>query len=101
MPRRAKPLGEVIAALYDQGRVRHLGHFPELESQMLTWTGAPGERSPDVLDSAVWAMSEFAAGRFGPPPERIGPEVHRYTKQPTPGVHRWHEDPTEGVYHYG
>lgn len=57
---------EPIASLYESGHVRHIGAHPELEESMATWTGAPGESSPDVLDSAVWAMSEFTGETFGP-----------------------------------
>jgi hypothetical protein len=55
---------EPIAALYEHEHVRHIGPHPELEESMATWTGAPGERSPDVLDSAVWALSEFTGETF-------------------------------------
>lgn len=52
---------EPIAALYEQGRVRHVGQFPELESQMTQFTteGYQGEDSPDRADALVWAMSEL------------------------------------------
>lgn len=52
---------EPIAALYEQGRVRHVGQFPEMESQMtmFTTTGYEGEGSPDRVDALVWAMTEL------------------------------------------
>ena len=52
---------EPVAALYEQGRVSHLGSFPELEDQMcqFTSTGYLGEGSPDRLDAAVWALTEL------------------------------------------
>lgn len=53
---------EPVAALYEQGRVRHAGAFPDLEDQMCAWTGAPGEASPDRLDALVWALSELMLG---------------------------------------
>jgi len=59
---------EPVAMLYEQGRVSHVGEFAELEDQMTSFTGAPGERSPDRLDSLVWALSEFTGYTFGPPP---------------------------------
>jgi predicted phage terminase large subunit-like protein len=60
---------EPVAALYEQGRVHHLDVFVELEQQMTAWTGATGERSPDRLDSLVWALSEFTKHPLaaGPP----------------------------------
>lgn len=48
---------EPIAALYEQGRVRHVGTFPQLEDQMCTWL--PGASSPDRLDALVWALGEL------------------------------------------
>lgn len=50
---------EPIAALYQQGRVHHVGSFPELETQMTMTTNAgyEGEGSPDRLDACVWALS--------------------------------------------
>lgn len=48
-----------VASLYEQGRVHHSGPvqmMSPLEEQMLTYTGAPGEKSPDLLDAAVWAI---------------------------------------------
>jgi phage terminase large subunit-like protein len=49
---------EPIAALYEQGRVHHVGQFPDLEDQLVNWV--PGaEESPDRLDSLVWALTEL------------------------------------------
>ena len=52
---------EPIAALYEQGRVAHVGSFPELEAQMtqMTTNGFEGEGSPDRVDALVWAMTEL------------------------------------------
>jgi len=51
---------EPIAALYEQGRVRHAGAFPALEDQMAGFTGAPGDASPDRLDALVWALTDLS-----------------------------------------
>jgi len=40
--------------------------FTELEDQMCTFTGAQNERSPDRLDSLVWACHPFLNMSFGP-----------------------------------
>lgn len=50
---------EPVAGLYERGKVHHVGEFPDLESQMTSWTGKAGEQSPDRLDALVWALSEF------------------------------------------
>lgn len=52
---------EPVAALYEQGKVHHVGYLPQLEEQMLAMTtaGYMGEKSPDRLDSMVWGTSEL------------------------------------------
>jgi phage terminase large subunit-like protein len=50
---------EPVAALYEQGRVHHVGTFPQLEDQMVEWV--PGDKSPDRMDAHVWAMTELMA----------------------------------------
>jgi len=55
---------EPVAALYEQGRVHHLGAFPALEDQMCVFAGAvSGGASPDRLDALVWALSELMVER--------------------------------------
>jgi len=56
---------EPISALYEQGKVHHVGSFPALEDQMCDWI--PGEgSSPDRVDALVWALSELSKSRYGP-----------------------------------
>lgn len=50
---------EPIAALYEQGRVHHVGSLPELEDQLCDWDPTTGSRSPDRLDALVWALTEL------------------------------------------
>ncbi|MCI5040034.1 MAG: terminase family protein [Donghicola eburneus] len=52
---------EPIAALYAQGRIRHVGQFPELENQLTQFTneGYQGDASPDRADALVWAFTEL------------------------------------------
>lgn len=52
---------EPVAALYEQGRVRHVGCFPELEHQMCQFVVAnrSGIKSPDRLDALVWALTDL------------------------------------------
>lgn len=50
---------EPVAALYEQGRVHHVGAFTELEDQMCGWTPQSGEKSPDRLDALVWAVTDL------------------------------------------
>jgi predicted phage terminase large subunit-like protein len=55
---------EPVAAIYEQGKVRHLGHFVELEEQMTSFTGLGREESPDRLDAMVWALSELKGSNW-------------------------------------
>lgn len=52
---------EPVAALYEQGRVKHVGAHPALEDQMCAMTsdGYIGEGSPDRADAAVWAITDL------------------------------------------
>lgn len=54
---------EPISALYEQGKVHHLGVYPELESQMCTYTGDRPKPSPDRLDALVWGLTELSKSR--------------------------------------
>lgn len=59
---------EPVAALYEQGRVSHVGGLPQLEDQLCQMApeGYAGEGSPDRADALVWALSELmikAGGR--------------------------------------
>jgi len=53
---------EPVAALYEQGRVRHAGGFPALEDQMCNWEPGSGAPSPDRVDALVWALTELVLG---------------------------------------
>lgn len=50
---------EPIAALYEQGKISHVGTFDKLEDEMATYTGSPGEKSPNRMDALVWALTEL------------------------------------------
>ena len=50
---------EPIAALYEQGRVHHMGVFGELEQQMCSYVGQL-KPSPDRLDALVWGLTELS-----------------------------------------
>lgn len=50
---------EPVAALYQQGRVKHAleAKLGALESQMTSWV--PGMKSPDRMDAGVWLVTEL------------------------------------------
>ncbi len=55
---------EPISALHEQGKIRLVGYFPELEDELCAMTthGYAGERSPNRADAFVWLMSELFPG---------------------------------------
>jgi phage terminase large subunit-like protein len=58
---------EPVAALYERGRVRHVGAFPALEDELCGLVAGGGYegpgRSPDRADALVWALTELMLGR--------------------------------------
>ncbi|MEG6510101.1 terminase family protein [Methyloligella sp. 2.7D] len=50
---------EPVAALYEQGRIFHVGSLPALEDEMSDFgpEGLSGGRSPDRVDALVWALT--------------------------------------------
>ncbi len=63
---------EPVAALYEQGRVHHVGQFGTLEDQMCDFTSDFDKKtmgySPDRVDALVWALTELALeGEAGDP----------------------------------
>ncbi len=55
---------EPVAALYEQGKVKHAGVFPALEDEMCDFglNGLSSGRSPDRLDAMVWAVAHLTFG---------------------------------------
>jgi len=50
---------EPIVALYEQGKVHHIGTFGDLESEMTTWVPDQSNWSPNRIDALVWALTEL------------------------------------------
>lgn len=59
---------EPISALYEQGRISHVGLFPELEDEMCSWL--PGDDSPDRMDALVWGFTELMLDKREAPQQR-------------------------------
>lgn len=55
---------EPFSSLYEQGKVRHVGMFQKLESELcaMTTNGYVGDRSPNRADALIWALSELFPG---------------------------------------
>ncbi len=50
---------EPVAALYEQGRVHHVGQFQKLEDQLCEFVPGITDKSPDRMDALVWAVTEL------------------------------------------
>jgi phage terminase large subunit-like protein len=63
---------EPFSALYEEGKVRHVGLFPKLEDELCAFStgGYTGPRSPNRADAHVWALAELfpSITRAAPPP---------------------------------
>jgi phage terminase large subunit-like protein len=80
---------EPVAALYEQGRVTHIGDLTALEDQMcqMASDGYLGEGSPDRVDALVWALSELMLKDHGPGHalfEATRRDVQREAEKPKP-----------------
>jgi phage terminase large subunit-like protein len=52
---------EPIYSLYEQNKIYHIGQFPILENQMITFDPDKG-KSPDRVDAMVWGFTELLLG---------------------------------------
>jgi phage terminase large subunit-like protein len=59
---------EPISAIYEQGRISHVGGLPELEDELclMTASGFMGDGSPNRVDAVVWALTEVMLGHQRP-----------------------------------
>ena len=67
---------EPVAALFESGRAKLAGRFPDLEDELCGLTIAGGYegpgRSPDRADAMVWALTELMLGPQQPAPRVRG-----------------------------
>lgn len=52
---------EPFSALYEQGKVRHVGQFPKLEDELAGFStaGYTGSKSPNRADALIWTLAEL------------------------------------------
>lgn len=50
---------EPVAALYERGKVHHVGVHEKLEDQMVNWDPTFSSKSPDRIDALVWGVHEL------------------------------------------
>lgn len=55
---------EPFSALYDLGKIRHVGNYNELEDELTCFStaGYTGERSPNRADAWIWCLTELFPG---------------------------------------
>lgn len=70
---------EPVAALYEHGRIHHVGRFEDLEDEMCNWLPGIGMKSPNRLDALVWAFTEVY-------PELAYMKPPKEEKQPNPSA---------------
>jgi len=75
---------EPFSALYEQGKVRHVGEFPELEDEMTAFStaGYLGGKSPNRADAWFWVLAELFGGI-------VAPAKKEDKTPPIPIVSRW------------
>lgn len=75
---------EPFSALYEQGKVRHVGEFRDLEDELVAFStaGYTGEFSPNRADAMIWALTELFPGLVNPPRK-----THDYSKSAAQGAH--------------
>ena len=55
---------EPFSALYEQGKIRHVGYFRDLEDELtaMSTIGYTGQGSPNRADALIWALTELFPG---------------------------------------
>lgn len=71
---------EPIYSLYEANKIYHVGFFPILERQMITFEPEKG-KSPDRVDALVWGFTDLMLGISG----NYKGKTHGKIKRPTKG----------------
>lgn len=54
---------EPILARYEKGQISHVGEFPDMEDEMVSWVPGESTNSPNRIDAMVWAFTELFGGK--------------------------------------
>ena len=75
---------EPFSALYEQGKVRHVGYLSELEDELAGFStyGYTGEHSPNRADAAIWALAALF-------PAIVMPKKDTKSIIPLPSKNKW------------
>lgn len=71
---------EPVSALYEQGKVRHVGSMLHLEEELIGFTtnGYEGEKSPNRADALVWAIYALFPHLTKKQEEKTTPDLEIY-----------------------
>lgn len=78
---------EPFSALYEGGKVRHVGMFPSLEDELAAFStsGYTGADSPNRADALIWALAELFPNMTAPKSDAEGwtpsPMVSPYSRR--------------------
>jgi hypothetical protein len=66
---------EPFSALYEQGKVRHVGRFNELEDELTAFTtfGYVGDGSPNRADALIWGLADLFPALVAGPKQKDEP----------------------------
>lgn len=75
---------EPFSSLYEQGKIRHAGEFPELEDELTAFStfGYTGQDSPNRADAWIWVLSELFGGI-------VAPKKNNINFMPLPIANKW------------
>ena len=64
---------EPVSALYEQGKVRHVGNFHKLEDELAGFStvGFTGGKSPNRADALIWGITELFPGLVKAPKPKL------------------------------
>lgn len=82
---------EPFSALYEEGKIRHAGRFPELEDELSAFStlGYTGSGSPNRADAAIWALSELFPGLMRKREPQEAPKPDRYSRRSATAASAW------------
>jgi phage terminase large subunit-like protein len=68
---------EPFSSLYEQGKIRHVGEFHDLEDEMSAFStyGYLGDNSPNRADAWFWVLAELFPGLVKPAPAEKKPKT--------------------------
>lgn len=78
------PRAEPFSALYEQGKIRHIGYLSDLEEELAAFStaGYTGAHSPNRADAAIWALAALF-------PAIVSPVKKKQDSMPMPIAHHW------------